>query len=60
MARYQTDFYAKSLARRVTMSLIVPSLNLNETLSNKDKEYWLKQLEEFEADTGEQVKLEQD
>ena len=28
--------------------------------TNKDKEYWLKQLEEFEADTGEQVKLEQD
>lgn len=29
-------------------------------ITNKDKEYWLKQLEEFEADTGEQVKLEQD
>ena len=26
-------------------------------ITNKDKEYWLKQLEEFEADTGEQVKL---
>ena len=23
-------------------------------ITNKDKEYWLKQLEEFEADTGEQ------
>ena len=22
-------------------------------ITNKDKEYWLKQLEEFEADTGE-------
>jgi maltose O-acetyltransferase len=29
-------------------------------ITNKDKEYWLKQLEEFEADTGEPVKLEQD
>lgn len=29
-------------------------------ITNKDKEYWLKQLEEFEADTGEQVKLKQD
>ncbi len=29
-------------------------------ITNKDREYWLKQLEEFEADTGEQVKLEQD
>lgn len=47
MARYQTDFYAKSLARRITMSLIVPSLNLNETLSNKDKDYYQKRKEEF-------------
>ena len=29
-------------------------------ITEKDRQYWLEQVGEFEADTGEQVKLEQE
>lgn len=40
MARFTFDFYSKSLLRRFDVHLIIPSLNLGETLRNKDKEYY--------------------
>ena len=40
MARYTIDFYSKSLLRRVKIQLIIPSLNLTQTLRNPDENYY--------------------
>ena len=47
MARYTVDFYAKHLARRFKISLVIPSLNLHETLSNKNKNYYETNTEKY-------------
>lgn len=40
MARFELDFYAKHLARRVEVSLVLPSLNLQGALANQDPRYY--------------------
>ena len=40
MARYTVDFYAKHLARRINVSLVVPSLNLHQCLENSNPNYY--------------------
>lgn len=45
MAKLKIEFYAKSLARRTTFDLVIPSLNLHGCLNNKD-EYYYENLEE--------------
>lgn len=47
MARYTIDFYAKHLARRVNVSLVIPSLNLHETLNNKNPSYYQDRKEQY-------------
>ena len=40
MAKYSIEFYSKSLLRKVQIKALIPSLNLKETLSNKDSSYY--------------------
>ena len=47
MARFTADFYAKHLARRVSVTLVIPSLNLHETLANKNKNYYQENTEKI-------------
>lgn len=47
MARYTIDFYSKSLLRRVKIQLIIPSLNLTQTLRNPDENYYQNRKETF-------------
>lgn len=47
MARFTVDFYSKSLLRRIEFNLVIPSLNLHESLSNKDDNYYQNRTETF-------------
>lgn len=47
MARFTFDFYSKSLFRRFDVNLIIPSLNLGESIRNKDKEYYQNRTTKF-------------
>lgn len=40
MAHLSLEFYAKSLARKTHLDLILPSLNLHESLKNEDGNYY--------------------
>lgn len=40
MAKINIEFYSKNLARKVDVSLIIPTLNLHESLNNKDLNYY--------------------
>lgn len=40
MARYTVEFYCKSLLRRFKVQVIIPSLNLAQTLRNNDLSYY--------------------
>ena len=40
MARYSIDFYSKALLRKINIRVTIPSLNLQETLKNKDEQFY--------------------
>lgn len=47
MARIQFEFYSKSLLRRFKASLIIPSLNLQQSMMNNDEHYYENRTETF-------------
>lgn len=47
MARFEFEFYAKHLARRVNATLILPSLNLQGALNNADPRYYQNRAKTF-------------
>ena len=40
MANFKAEFYAKSLLRKYQVNVVIPSLNLQGTLSNKNENYY--------------------
>lgn len=47
MSRFSINFYSKSLLRRIDIDLIIPSLNLQETLRNSDESYYQNRNEQY-------------
>lgn len=47
MARYIIDFYSKSLLRRYEIRVVIPSLNLQGTLKNKNENYYSENNEKY-------------
>jgi putative tributyrin esterase len=47
MATYSVEFYPKSLARKVRVDVVIPSLDLRGCLGNKDDEYYQNKKEKY-------------
>lgn len=47
MAKFSLEFHTKSLARRTRMDLVIPSMNLGESLRNQDVNYYQNRQEKF-------------
>lgn len=47
MAKYQVEFYSKSLLRKTSFRLVIPSLDLHGTMSNKDLNYYQNRTKPF-------------
>lgn len=47
MAKYTIEFYSKSLLRKVQVRALIPSLNLQGTLANKDINYYQNREEKY-------------
>lgn len=47
MAHYSIDFYPKSFARRTSIELVIPSLDLHQSLANNDLSYYQNASEKY-------------